>query len=343
MATERQIEANRLNALKSTGPRTVEGKERSRSNALTHGMPGEGVEAKLNLAFEERRAAWEVTYAPEGEAGAWALERAVAASFQIERCERAIDGVIVHQAERARVAWETDRRLEAAIVAAKLSNDPFVVSRRLETSRHGCELMRDLWLKLGEAIDARGEWTEAQVSLALDLLGIPVDLRDGPSPLDPTDGVNPVTHRLGIVVHESRRLERLQAEALEPLDNLDRRQAEAGDTGILSKPAQLLIRYQRDAWRRYREAIRVLRTSNETNTRPAPAEPKHVPAPKPEPSRSPRQVPASPVSLPLPFPAATLSPMSRDLIDDFSPFPPASRAPNGVAHLDFCVGRAGPG
>ena len=38
MSSERQIEANRRNAQKSTGPRTVEGKERSRFNALTHGM-----------------------------------------------------------------------------------------------------------------------------------------------------------------------------------------------------------------------------------------------------------------------------------------------------------------
>jgi hypothetical protein len=38
MATVRQIEANRRNALKSTGPRTSEGKERSRWNSLKHGL-----------------------------------------------------------------------------------------------------------------------------------------------------------------------------------------------------------------------------------------------------------------------------------------------------------------
>jgi len=38
MASIRQIEANRLNAKKSTGPRTTEGKSRSRMNALKSGI-----------------------------------------------------------------------------------------------------------------------------------------------------------------------------------------------------------------------------------------------------------------------------------------------------------------
>jgi hypothetical protein len=43
MTSFRQIEANRRNALRSTGPRTEEGKQQSRRNALRHGLTTETV------------------------------------------------------------------------------------------------------------------------------------------------------------------------------------------------------------------------------------------------------------------------------------------------------------
>jgi hypothetical protein len=58
MTSYRQIEANRGNALRSTGPKTEAGKQVSRRNALRHGLTGETVIGTLEdaddyKAFEE--------------------------------------------------------------------------------------------------------------------------------------------------------------------------------------------------------------------------------------------------------------------------------------------------
>jgi hypothetical protein len=47
MTSLKHIEANRRNALKSTGPKTMEGKQQSRCNALRHGLTAETVIAIL--------------------------------------------------------------------------------------------------------------------------------------------------------------------------------------------------------------------------------------------------------------------------------------------------------
>jgi hypothetical protein len=54
MTSLKQIEANRHNALKSTGPKTPEGKERSRCNAVRHGLTAETVIGALEDAEDYR-------------------------------------------------------------------------------------------------------------------------------------------------------------------------------------------------------------------------------------------------------------------------------------------------
>ena len=50
MTSARQIQANRRNALKSTGPSSEEGKQESRRNAVRHGLTAETVIGALEDA-----------------------------------------------------------------------------------------------------------------------------------------------------------------------------------------------------------------------------------------------------------------------------------------------------
>ena len=52
MTSLKQITANRRNALKSTGPRSADGKQRSRQNALRHGLTAETVVTALEHAAD---------------------------------------------------------------------------------------------------------------------------------------------------------------------------------------------------------------------------------------------------------------------------------------------------
>jgi hypothetical protein len=74
MTPFRQIEASRRNALRSTGPKTEEGKQKSRRNALRHGLTAEtaieGLEDSEDYrAFEAAVVAdWSTTRAPRSNA-----------------------------------------------------------------------------------------------------------------------------------------------------------------------------------------------------------------------------------------------------------------------------------
>jgi len=68
MASQRQLKANRRNALKSTGPRTAEGKAIVARNAMTHGLRAQHVliEGESEEEFEQFREAMVAYYEPVG-------------------------------------------------------------------------------------------------------------------------------------------------------------------------------------------------------------------------------------------------------------------------------------
>ena len=98
MASYRQIEANRRNALKSTGPKTEAGKHSSRCNAVRHGLTAETVIGALEDAEDYK--AFEAAIIADYDAQS-AVERELVLRLAsiLWRLRRLIDGGIAEKNE----------------------------------------------------------------------------------------------------------------------------------------------------------------------------------------------------------------------------------------------------
>ena len=105
MATTAQIEANRRNAQKSTGPKTERGKARGRRNAITHGMTARTILPVLPQEdakeLEDRTQQAIAAMKPRNPLELDLVCRAVRLSAEIDRAERV---GTAHLAHRVRMA-----------------------------------------------------------------------------------------------------------------------------------------------------------------------------------------------------------------------------------------------
>jgi hypothetical protein len=128
MTSEKKAEANRRNALKSTGPKTPEGKAAVRHNALKHGLlsrevllPGEDEEALRELG-ERLRA----ELRPVGELEDLLVDRITAAYWRLRRLGRVEAGIfawelyqeLAEQAEREARHYESSSSIDDLLAAA---------------------------------------------------------------------------------------------------------------------------------------------------------------------------------------------------------------------------------
>jgi hypothetical protein len=140
MTSGKQIAANRRNAQLSTGPRTKTGKERSRRNALRHGLTAETVIGVLEdpRHYKAFQAAIVASYAPRSPVEReltlrlaslfWRLRRATA----IEAGLFQIQADILHERRRLQASAappssrtaEVVRRILAAAQGASVQHDP---------------------------------------------------------------------------------------------------------------------------------------------------------------------------------------------------------------------------
>ena len=219
-----QLAANRANSMKSTGPRTTEGKSRSRANALKHGLCASAVVPESLELIQERASEWFHPLKPQNEYHAWLVDKITIYSLRIDRGERMERRLRDRKSLRAELAWDEERKLEVEALGARLPSRPAESVAALRRTTVGCDWLIGRWTML-EKVAAGGPWTPEQARLAFDLLATPPEFRDRrqPGDLDPeSDDSRPAA----VAARERARLLEHRATIAE-LDEVDRALTEA--------------------------------------------------------------------------------------------------------------------
>jgi hypothetical protein len=136
MTSYRQIEANRRNALTSTGPKTEAGKHVSRCNAVRHGLTAETVIGALENAedYKAFEAAVTADYDAQSAVERELVLRLASVLWRLRRATTMETGLFEIQAEHLRDRRENSPELIHAVfqhrgahVASELEADPSVV------------------------------------------------------------------------------------------------------------------------------------------------------------------------------------------------------------------------
>jgi hypothetical protein len=167
--------ANIANAQKSTGPKTDEGKARSRANAYKHGLAGEGIVQSPEEAAEvaHRYAELAAELKPADPVSEMLVHRIAATSL---RLERSVEQEAQHIGRRRRHAVaEHDQAMqaEADALIAGLDDDPATSARRLLRTPQGIEAAIATWLGLKADLlsDRPRSWTARHGEVAVNLTG----------------------------------------------------------------------------------------------------------------------------------------------------------------------------
>ena len=322
MASLRQIRANQLNAMQSSGAKTDEGKAASRRNALKHGLAGSGLVLPEDEAeaVNARWARWQLAMKPDDAYSDWMVGRIASLSIRLERVEAHERALREIRAARASRDWDLERRIAAEELGEKLPKAPARVALELRRNPAGCEWLRTRWEALAATLDAGGTWDQAQRSLALSLLGTPREDRADQTLID-ADA--PALRAL--VEAEIAALDAIDPAALAEADEFDRTAAELG-FGPVDRELALVRRYARSLTRQIDEFRKQIKSAGSTSipagdapNRAAPVEPPRFGDPDPQ-ARAPAARPSTPAPA---FEPAPEAPDSFDL-NVFASRPPTT-------------------
>jgi hypothetical protein len=306
--SQAQIEANRRNAQRSTGPRTAEGKEQSRRNGLKHGLSGAGIVLAPEDAdaVERRNEALQAELNPRTTLGEALVRKIATLSIRMERSATQETAAIARRVNHAPDDFDNERFDEAERLFDLLGEEPRINLRKLRKSPEGVDRLILAWQVLRDDLqrEPRPLWTAGHLERAKNLTGSKMDEAQGSTLNNLSKALwgdfgipgNREDEEFGIG-NDSRKalarqqlIERIDSEIVdleahyETLDfeliELDR--AQAGDIALFdpSKAATLARRYESEASRGFFQAIKELRqVEAEALERPAqPAKPATPPA-----------------------------------------------------------------
>ena len=184
-----QLEANRRNAARSKGPKTAEGKQRSRGNALKHGMTGAGVVLSDEDAGEVATLAGELEaeMKPSGNLGRILVHRVAVMAVRLDKCSRYDEVATAKRVRDAEADQDEARFAEVEALAATIDTAPAASVRGLMRSRAGIDRLTRMWLVLKGILDptASEPWRAAHRERVNHLLGF----SDEEASLSPADAL----------------------------------------------------------------------------------------------------------------------------------------------------------
>jgi len=170
-----RLAANRANAARSTGPRTEEGKQRSRANAFKHGMAGEGIALPAEDQAEVMRvfAAIEAQLRPETDVDRALARRVALLTIRLGRCAAHDAAATSARVLSAGSDFDEARLAEVDRLMADLDADPAASVRQLRRTPEGVDRMVAAWRALEADVTCRAEdrWGAAHRELAENLTG----------------------------------------------------------------------------------------------------------------------------------------------------------------------------
>ncbi|RUL82215.1 hypothetical protein [Tautonia sociabilis] len=172
--SQKRIEANRRNAQRSTGPRTDEGKARSRANGLRHGMAAEVlVPEEDRVAYEQVLERWRREAGPDNVVEEHLIQRAAVLSVRLDRIERANQEAREAAAREAVARWYRRKQAAARKMGQRLMLDPVNVIEELEATAFGCDWLIRHWRRLDSQIRLGSRWDGRDRAQAMAMFGLP--------------------------------------------------------------------------------------------------------------------------------------------------------------------------